>query len=154
MSSVTKMMDFHLEALSRDASQDEQHLQITSRIPASLKIRLDLCADFLGMTRNAFLIELLEAALPEAEQSLRDAELTKQSFGSTSWGPYSYDEAASAFIESYRQTGKQFSSLSNVNDLLQQAQAEFSETGEVSQDTKDDLLAAGYPLRFIEEASK
>jgi hypothetical protein len=153
--SISKMVDYHLQNLVRSLPDDEKAVQLTSRIPASLKIRLDLCASYLDLTRNSFLIDLLEAALPTVEQVLRDSQSVRQECGVTgSWGPYTYDEAVKAFKEEFQRTGKEFKSISELNELINQANLEFSETGETSPDTENRLRELGYPERLLNKGDK
>lgn len=141
MSQVTRTIEYRLETIARSATPEEATIQITSRLPASLKLRLDTCAEFLGMTRNSFLIDLLEAAIPDAESAIRDAQL---SLGINGQPARTYDEAVKAAIES----GKS-STFSDLNEALNQANAEFEANGKISDETKDDLKALGYPLHFL-----
>ena len=156
MKQVTKMVEYHLERLARQAHHEEEKtLQITSRLPASLKIRLDTCAEFLGMTRNSFLQELLEAALPAAEQALRDASLTQEQIGPGGhWGPFSYDQAVEAFVADFHRTGKQTATMGDLEAILKQASIEFEANGEVSDETNDALRDAGMPVRFLKEGEE
>lgn len=147
---VTKMASYHLQNLLRSNAPDEKAVQITSRIPASLKIRLDLCASYLDLTRNSFLIDLIESALPDVEQLLRESQSVRSECGATgNWGPYTYDEAVKAFTEEFQRTGKEFKSLGDLNEVINQANLEFNETGETSVETEQRLLELGYPKRLL-----
>lgn len=147
---VTKMASYHLQNLLRSHAPDEKVVQITSRIPAHLKIRLDLCASYLDITRNSFLIDLIESALPDVEQLLRDSEFVRSECDTDgSWGPYTYDEAVKAFTEEFDRTGKEFKSPGELNEAIHQANLEFKETGETSVETQQRLLELGYPKRFL-----
>lgn len=151
MDKVKQVAEFHLEQLRRSSlSNEDKTFQVTSRIPVPLKIRLDLCADFLGVTRNALLIDVLEAALPSVEEALRDSSCTHEEVSSAgAFGPFTYDQAVEAFTAEYHRTGKAPGSLGSINEMLAQANAEFIETGAVSDETTDALRALGVDLAVL-----
>jgi len=152
---IANMAAYHLENLVRSHAPDEKAVQITSRIPAPLKIRLDLCASYLDLTRNSFLIDLLQAALPTVEQALRDAQSVRSQCGvAGSWGPYTYDEAVKAFTEEFQRTGKEFKSLNELNEVINQANLEFAETGETSSETERRLRELGYPESLLNKGGQ
>lgn len=147
---ISRMVNYHLENIVRSATDEEKTIQVTSRLPASLKIRLDLCASYLDLTRNSFLIDLLGAALPTVEQALRDSHSVREECGlAGNWGPYTYDEALKAFTEEFDATGKEFRGSRALAEAINQANTEFSATGKTSPEMITLLRELGYPENFL-----
>lgn len=66
-------VDFRMQAMARQADQSkDSSIQMTVRIPESLKIKLDVISNFLGGTRNSILVEFLEIACKEAIERIQD----------------------------------------------------------------------------------
>lgn len=64
---IIEAVDFRMQAMAREADQSKDAtVQMTVRIPESLKIKLDVISNFIGGTRNSILVEFLEIACREA----------------------------------------------------------------------------------------
>jgi hypothetical protein len=64
---IIEAVDFRMQAMAREADQSrDATVQMTVRIPESLKIKLDVISNFIGGTRNSILVEFLEIACREA----------------------------------------------------------------------------------------
>lgn len=117
MKTIKQMAEFHLEAQCRDAYRPEPALQITSRIPADLKIRLDTSAKYLGLTRNALLIDILELALPEVEAAIGEHSITLATVDANGErGPFTYSQAVDWAMSYFHETGKAPKSNEDVLD--------------------------------------
>jgi len=121
MKTVREMADFLLELQAREAYRPEPPLQMTSRIPADLKIKLDTCAEYMGLTRNALLIEILEAALPDVEKAIDEHQIIIESVGAHGHrGPFNYRQAFDWAMQEYRNTGKAPLSAQEASEALNQ----------------------------------
>jgi hypothetical protein len=64
---IIEAVDFRMQAMAREADQNKDAtVQMTVRIPESLKIKLDVISNFIGGTRNSILVEFLEISCREA----------------------------------------------------------------------------------------
>jgi hypothetical protein len=64
---IIEAIDFRMQAMARQADQSKDStVQMTVRIPESLKTKLDVISRFVGGTRNSILVEFLEIACNEA----------------------------------------------------------------------------------------
>jgi predicted DNA-binding protein len=70
---IIEAVDFRMQALARQADQSKDaSIQMTVRIPETLKIKLDVLSDFMGGTRNSLLVEFLEIACKEAIERIEN----------------------------------------------------------------------------------
>ena len=70
---IFEAVDFRMQTMARQADQGkDSSIQMTVRIPESLKIKLDVISKFLGSTRNSLLVEFLEIACKEAVERIQD----------------------------------------------------------------------------------
>lgn len=66
-------VDFRMQAMARRADESKDPtVQMTVRIPESLKTKLDVLSGFMGGTRNSLLVEFLEIACREAIERIQD----------------------------------------------------------------------------------
>jgi predicted transcriptional regulator len=64
---IIEAVDFRMQAMAREADHGkDSSIQMTIRMPESLKIKLDVISNFMGGTRNSILVEFLEIACREA----------------------------------------------------------------------------------------
>lgn len=64
---IIEAVDFRMQAMAREADQSKDStVQMTVRIPESLKTKLDVISNFIGGTRNSILVEFLEISCREA----------------------------------------------------------------------------------------
>lgn len=70
---IIEAVDFRMQAMARQADQSkDQTVQMTVRIPESLKAKLDVISRFMGGTRNSILVEFLEIACNEAIERIEN----------------------------------------------------------------------------------
>lgn len=70
---IIEVVDFRMQAMARQADQSKDvSIQMTVRIPETLKIKLDVISDFMGGTRNSLLVEFLEIACKEAIERIEN----------------------------------------------------------------------------------
>ena len=119
MKSIKEMAEFHLETQIRQAYEPEPPLQMTSRIPADLKIRLDVASEYLGLNRNTLLIEILELALPQIESALDEHQIRIETADINGHrGPFTYRQAFDWAMAYFRDNGKAPKSLDDVAEEI------------------------------------
>lgn len=70
---IIKAVDFRMQELARMVNPDKTTtVQMTVRIPETLKTKLDVISSFMSGTRNSLLVEFLEIACDEAIARIED----------------------------------------------------------------------------------
>ena len=79
--SVENIVDFYLRKRITENSAAVVLIPTSLRIPEKLKADIDVLAHFLGVSKNSLMSDLLEVAVEQGLQALRQSEIRVESYG-------------------------------------------------------------------------